>query len=154
MIGAGSTLTASGSVGYAQTVAFAGGGLLALVPTLFSGQIDGLGGGGRIELKAHIEHGALHRMSAHATVPVPGQVRQTSGGTRHFDHDAVPVQPVEGITKVGATQGETASIRSGLQPGEIVVTDGVDKLQAGSKVRVQAQPAAAQASVVTQGNSQ
>ena len=56
--------------------------------------------------------------------------------------------------KVGATQGEIASIRSGLQPGEIVVTDGVDKLQAGSKVRVQAQPAAVQASVVTQGNSQ
>jgi membrane fusion protein, multidrug efflux system len=55
---------------------------------------------------------------------------------------------------VGAIQGETASIRSGLQPGEIVVTDGVDKLQAGSKVRVQAQPAASQASVVTQGNSQ
>ncbi len=54
--------------------------------------------------------------------------------------------------KVGAIQGESASIRSGLQPGEIVVTDGVDKLQAGSKVRVQAQPAAAQASVVTQGN--
>ncbi len=53
---------------------------------------------------------------------------------------------------VGAIQGETASIRSGLQAGETVVTDGVDKLQAGSKVRVQAQPAAAQASVVTQGN--
>jgi multidrug efflux system membrane fusion protein len=53
---------------------------------------------------------------------------------------------------VGAIQGETASIRSGLQPGETVVTDGVDKLQAGSKVRVQAQPATAQASVVTQGN--
>src|SRR5450755_536746 len=47
-------------------------------------------------------------MPAHAAVPVPGQVRQTSGGAGHFDHDPIPVQSVEGITKVGATEGGDA----------------------------------------------
>ena len=40
-----------------------------------------------------------------------------------------------GIT-VGATQGDLASIASGLTQGETVVTDGVDKLQPGAKVNV------------------
>jgi len=40
-----------------------------------------------------------------------------------------------GIT-VGATEGDLSSITSGLTQGETVVTDGVDKLQPGSKVNV------------------
>ena len=37
---------------------------------------------------------------------------------------------------VGVMQGQLASLQAGLNPGEIVVTDGVDKLQQGSRVRV------------------
>jgi multidrug efflux system membrane fusion protein len=44
----------------------------------------------------------------------------------------VEMRPVE----VQLTEGEEASIRQGLAAGDIVVTDGVDKLQPGSKVTV------------------
>jgi membrane fusion protein, multidrug efflux system len=37
-------------------------------------------------------------------------------------------------TTLGVTEGDQTEIASGLQPGEVVVTDGVDKLQEGSKV--------------------
>ena len=43
------------------------------------------------------------------------------------------VRPVS----VALTQGNLASIASGVNPGELVVTDGQDKLQNGSKVEVQ-----------------
>jgi len=39
--------------------------------------------------------------------------------------------------KVGVTQGDVVSIDSGLTPGELVVIDGVDKLQQGTRVDVQ-----------------
>jgi multidrug efflux system membrane fusion protein len=39
--------------------------------------------------------------------------------------------------KVGVAQGDVVSIDSGLTPGELVVIDGVDKLQQGTKVDVQ-----------------
>jgi multidrug efflux system membrane fusion protein len=39
----------------------------------------------------------------------------------------------------GPTEGDTASVEKGLQPGEAVVIDGVDKLQEGT--RVEARPA-------------
>jgi multidrug efflux system membrane fusion protein len=39
--------------------------------------------------------------------------------------------------KVTATQGETTAIASGLSPGDVVVTDGLDKLQPGTHVKVQ-----------------
>jgi len=45
----------------------------------------------------------------------------------------VEVRPV----KMGHTEGNDASIETGLSEGERVVVDGVDKLQAGSKVRLQ-----------------
>lgn len=38
--------------------------------------------------------------------------------------------------QTGVTVGDVVSVRSGLQPGEMVVTDGTDKLQPGSQVRV------------------
>lgn len=38
---------------------------------------------------------------------------------------------------VGATQGEVVALDSGVTPGEMLVTDGVDKLRAGTKVVVQ-----------------
>ena len=39
--------------------------------------------------------------------------------------------------KISATQGDVIALESGVTPGELVVTDGVDKLRAGSKVTVQ-----------------
>jgi multidrug efflux system membrane fusion protein len=39
--------------------------------------------------------------------------------------------------KISATQGDVIALDSGVTPGELVVTDGVDKLRAGSKVTVQ-----------------
>jgi multidrug efflux system membrane fusion protein len=45
---------------------------------------------------------------------------------------AVEVRPV----KVGATTGEFTAIESGVQAGDVLVTDGVDKLQPGAKVSV------------------
>jgi multidrug efflux system membrane fusion protein len=44
----------------------------------------------------------------------------------------VEVRPVD----VGFTQNNVACLNSGLEPGESVVTDGQDKLQAGSRVEV------------------
>jgi len=54
---------------------------------------------------------------------------------------------------VGATQGDVAALGSGVTPGELLVTDGLDKLQAGSKVIVQAaaKQAAAKATVQRSG---
>jgi multidrug efflux system membrane fusion protein len=48
------------------------------------------------------------------------------------------VKPDQTVTvrqvKLGVTEGDQTEIASGLNPGEVVVTDGVDKLQEGSKV--------------------
>ena len=41
---------------------------------------------------------------------------------------------------VGAMEGDDASIESGLTSNEQVVVDGVDKLQAGSKVQIAGKP--------------
>jgi membrane fusion protein, multidrug efflux system len=50
------------------------------------------------------------------------------------------VQPNQTVARqavtVSATQGDVTAIGSGLQPGAIVVTDGLDRLQPGSKVAV------------------
>jgi multidrug efflux system membrane fusion protein len=51
--------------------------------------------------------------------------------------NSVQVRPV----KLGVTDGDLVAVDSGLKPGESVVTDGQDKLQAGS--RVQPRPATA-----------
>jgi membrane fusion protein, multidrug efflux system len=40
------------------------------------------------------------------------------------------------VITLGITEGDMASVSSGLQAGEMVVTDGTDKLQPGSKVAV------------------
>jgi multidrug efflux system membrane fusion protein len=52
----------------------------------------------------------------------------------------VTVRPIT----IGTTEGEDAEVSSGLSPGEVVVMTGVDKLQEGSKVRVQMYGEAAQ----------
>ena len=45
--------------------------------------------------------------------------------------------------KVGSTEGETAAIDSGIAAGEVVVTDGTDKLREGAKVEVEEENAVA-----------
>jgi membrane fusion protein, multidrug efflux system len=47
--------------------------------------------------------------------------------------ETVEVRPVT----IGLTEGSDTSVESGLSAGETVVVDGMDKLQAGSKVRIQ-----------------
>ncbi|MGH7781273.1 MAG: MdtA/MuxA family multidrug efflux RND transporter periplasmic adaptor subunit [Candidatus Binataceae bacterium] len=41
------------------------------------------------------------------------------------------------IVTIGATEGDTVAVAAGLESGEVVVTDGVDKLRNGSRVAVQ-----------------
>jgi membrane fusion protein, multidrug efflux system len=69
------------------------------------------------------------------TVPAAA-IQRGNQGT--FTYVVKPDNTVEPrLVKVGVTEGNLASIESGLQPGEIVVTDGQDKLQPGAKVEVQ-----------------
>jgi multidrug efflux system membrane fusion protein len=59
----------------------------------------------------------------------------------------VEVRPIV----IGTSEGSDSEVSSGLAPGEIVVTTGVDKLQAGSKVSAQltsAKPAAVKSAAV------
>ncbi|HLK87069.1 MAG TPA: efflux RND transporter periplasmic adaptor subunit [Candidatus Binataceae bacterium] len=91
----------------------------------------------------------------HQSVLVPTAAVQR---TRQSDYVYV-VEPDKTVTrravKVAASQGELTAISSGLQSGAVVVTDGLDKLQPGSKVtvRMEAQPASAAPSAVNPGQS-
>src|SRR5260370_14109362 len=68
------------------------------------------------------------------TVPTAAVQRGTQG---MFAYVVKPDKTVEVRTiKTGVTEGNISSIESGLNPGEMVVTDGQDKLQAGSKVEI------------------
>ncbi len=69
------------------------------------------------------------------TVPVAAIQRGNQGTYTYVvkQDNSVEVRPV----KLGVTEGNIASIESGLQAGEMVVTDGQDKLQPGGKVEVQ-----------------
>jgi membrane fusion protein, multidrug efflux system len=70
-------------------------------------------------------------------IPLPA-VQRSSLGT--FVYVIKPNQTVElRKVQVGLTQGNIATIESGLSAGETVVTDGVDRLQQGSLVSVQTQ---------------
>jgi multidrug efflux system membrane fusion protein len=63
-------------------------------------------------------------------------------------NDTVAVRTVT----IAATQGDVVALNSGVTAGEMLVTDGVDKVQAGTKVVVQ-QPAVAAAQVPVQRSS-
>jgi len=55
-----------------------------------------------------------------------------------FVYVVKPDHTVEARTvTVAATQGDMVALDSGVTPGELVVTDGLDKLSAGTKVSVQ-----------------
>jgi len=68
-------------------------------------------------------------------IPAAGLQRSQQGS---FVYVVKPDQTVEmRPLTVGATQGDVAAIDKGLAAGDLVVTDGVDKLQQGSHVSVQ-----------------
>jgi len=52
---------------------------------------------------------------------------------------------------VGATQGEVVALNSGVTPGEMLVTDGLDRLHAGSRVTIQPAEASAAATAAAAG---
>jgi membrane fusion protein, multidrug efflux system len=68
-------------------------------------------------------------------IPAAGLQRSQQGS---FVYVVKPDKTVEmRPVTVGATQGDVIAISKGLQAGDVVVTDGVDKLQQGSHVSVQ-----------------
>jgi multidrug efflux system membrane fusion protein len=70
------------------------------------------------------------------TMPVAAVQRGPQGTYTYVvdSNNTVQLRPIQ----LAMTQGNTAVIASGLQPGERVVTDGQEKLQAGSHVTPQA----------------
>lgn len=70
------------------------------------------------------------------TMPVSAVQRGPQGTFTYLvdDKNTVEIRPIQ----LALTQGNTAVVASGLQPGERVVTDGQEKLQAGSLVTPQA----------------
>jgi membrane fusion protein, multidrug efflux system len=73
----------------------------------------------------------------HEAILVPtAAIQRSSQGS--YIYVVMPNQTVEmRPVKVLHIQGELSSIESGVQPGELVVVDGVDKLRSGSRVSVQ-----------------
>ena len=73
---------------------------------------------------------------AHDAILIPAAaIQRGTQGTYVYvvrDDKTVTVRTV----KPGPTEGETAAIESGLAAGDIVVTDGTDKLREGAKVEV------------------
>ena len=70
-----------------------------------------------------------------ATLVPTAAIQRGAPGTFVFlvrQDQTVSVTPV----KVGATEGETTEILSGVEPGNLVVVDGADKLREGSKIEM------------------
>ena len=70
-----------------------------------------------------------------ATLVPTAAIQRGAPGTFVFlvrQDQTVSVTPV----KVGATEGETTEIQSGVEPGNLVVVDGADKLREGSKIEM------------------
>jgi membrane fusion protein, multidrug efflux system len=73
----------------------------------------------------------------HNTVIIPTAAIQHSSPQSTFVYVVKPDNTAEVRTIVSTlTEGDEAAVDSGLEPGEIVVIDGVDKLQQGTKVSV------------------
>ena len=89
---------------------------------------------GRVELDADVEQRTLHRMPAHATVAVPGEIGEAGFGAGHLDDDVVAVESVRRVTELGPAQGPDALqagvvAESGNQRGLLVeVVDAVADL--------------------------
>ena len=73
----------------------------------------------------------------HGVTLVPTAAVQRNSQTTYVflvkPDSTVTVRPIT----IGTTEGDDAEVSSGLSPGDVVVMTGVDKLQEGSKVRVQ-----------------
>jgi multidrug efflux system membrane fusion protein len=70
-----------------------------------------------------------------ATLVPSAAIQRGAPGTFVFlvkPDQTVSVTPV----KVGATEGETTEVVSGVEPGNLVVVDGADKLREGSKIEL------------------
>ncbi|HEX4986233.1 MAG TPA: MdtA/MuxA family multidrug efflux RND transporter periplasmic adaptor subunit [Burkholderiales bacterium] len=82
-------------------------------------------------------------------IPAAAVLRGTQGTFVYVvkDDHSVTVRPV----KVGITEGETAAVESGVSAGELVVTDGTDRLREGAKVELAARGAAPPAGGDTAG---
>lgn len=67
-------------------------------------------------------------------IPSAGVQRGSQGTFAYVvkEDRSVSLRPV----KIGATQGDDTEITDGLAPGELVVTDGADKLREGAKVEL------------------
>jgi multidrug efflux system membrane fusion protein len=75
-------------------------------------------------------------------IPTAGLQRGAQGPFVYVvnpDHTA-SMRPIT----IGAVQGDTVAVDSGLQPGELVIVDGADKLRDGVKVEVQGDDGAQQ----------
>ncbi len=70
-----------------------------------------------------------------ATLVPTAAIQRGAPGTFVFlvkQDQTVSVTPV----KVGTTEGETTEVQSGVEPGNLVVVDGADKLREGSKIEL------------------
>ncbi len=74
-----------------------------------------------------------------STVIPAAAIQRGPQGTYVFVAKADNTADIRPVT-VAFTQDNLANIASGLSPSEVVVTDGQDKLQAGSKIEVRQQP--------------
>ena len=72
---------------------------------------------------------------ADATLVPTAAIQRGAPGTFVFlvkQDQTVSVTPV----KVGTVDGETTEVQSGIEPGNMVVVDGADKLREGSKIEL------------------
>jgi multidrug efflux system membrane fusion protein len=80
----------------------------------------------------------ISRLPDAILVPSAGVQR---GPNSTFSYVVKPDNTVEMRTVViGPTEGDQTAIESGLMPGDVVVTDGVDKLQSGTTVEIRNTP--------------
>jgi membrane fusion protein, multidrug efflux system len=75
-------------------------------------------------------------------IPTAAVQKTPQGSLVYVVQSNQTVQPRD--VKVKTTQGDLTAIASGLKVGEVVVTDGLDKLQPGSRVKVQEANSASQ----------
>lgn len=86
-------------------------------------------------------HLLVDKMSGLTIIPTPALERGPQGT---YVYAVAPGNTVKihNVT-VALTAGNVVGLSSGLQPGEQVVTDGMDKLQDGSKIEARSEPGAA-----------
>jgi multidrug efflux system membrane fusion protein len=84
------------------------------------------------------------------TMPVSAVQRGPQGTFTYLvdDKNTVQIRPIQ----VALTQGSVAVVASGVQPGDRVVTDGQEKLQAGSHVTPQGPASQSKNALANEGN--